>query len=235
MSNSFSELSRHDINWCVRRLPRAVRKMFEEESRQLIIAGGYVRACVANERINDIDIFASSKDAAKEAALFLCDGNEKRLVSTDNAFTVRGYGFPIQFIHRWVFDTPQSIVESFDYTIACAAIYFAVGEWRSLCDGEFYSDLAAKRLVYRSPVRNEDAGGSMLRLLKFYQRGYRCPLDSLGAVVARMCIGVDEVKASIEEDRLAKILTGLLVEVDPNADPNHLAHLPSLSEEVPKE
>ena len=49
------------------------------------------------------------------------------------------------------------------------------GEYVGLCNIRFYPDLAARRLVYTSPLRNEDAGGSILRVLKFYQRGYRIP------------------------------------------------------------
>jgi hypothetical protein len=33
------------------------------------------------------------------------------------------------------------------------------------------------------------------------------------------------------EEQLAKVLTGLLREVDPNVDPTHEAHLPSMKEE----
>src|SRR5208283_3039247 len=107
--------------------------------------------------------------------------------------------------------------------------WFESGKWTSLIDDEFYSDLAAKRLVYRSPVRNEDAGGSVLRLLKFYSRGFRIPLDSLGAVLARLVDGVDLNGISTEsfkdgyilggtsighttEERWASVITGLLRE-----------------------
>jgi hypothetical protein len=74
------------------------------------------------------------------------------------------------------------------------------------------------------------AGGSILRVLKFYQRGYRIPLDSLGAVIARLMKPVDFDKIigrTDQEDQLAKVLTGLLREVDPNVDPTHEAHLPA--------
>ena len=100
-----------------------------------------------------------------------------------------------------------------------------------MIDDRFYADLAAKRLIYRSPLRNEDAGGSLLRVLKFYQRGYRIPLNSLGAVIARLVNAVDEEKigafAGNHEQKLAKVLTALLHEVDPAIDPEHIAHLPS--------
>jgi hypothetical protein len=145
-------------------------------------------------------------------------------------------------------------MESFDFTIAMAGFWWnptgeeetyiensevktrPAGRWDSICDEHFYEDLAAKRLRYTCPQRNEDAGGSMLRVLKFYQRGYRIPLDSLGAVISRLVMGVDQnaiVDGAEEtiERQWAKVLTGLLREVDPNVDPEHIAHLPSMGEE----
>ncbi len=223
------------------------------------MAGGFIRSCIANEPPNDIDMFVSSKIEAKGLSELLAlefrhdhrrgHRDQPRYVETDNAFTItEGYKTPLQIIHRWTFKTPLECIESFDFTIARAAVWWGgpteLGAgmhpegWQSACDDDFYSDLAAKRLVYKSPVREEEAGGSMLRVLKFYQRGYRIPLDSLGAVMARMYGAVneagivgamDERKVS-REQAVAYIMTGLLREVDPSIDPSHLAHLPSLSE-----
>ncbi|KKK50630.1 hypothetical protein LCGC14_3123090 [marine sediment metagenome] len=67
----------------------------------------------------------------------------------------------------------------------------------------------------------------MLRVLKFYQRGYRIPLDSLGAVIARCVTGIDFEKIDSTEENYAFVLTGLLREVDPLVDPEHISHLPA--------
>ena len=136
---------------------------------------------------------------------------------------------PVQFIHRWTYETPADLLPSFDFTVARAAIWYEEKGWATLCDDRFYPDLAGKRLVYCSPARNEDAGGSILRVLKFYQKGYRIPLDSLAAVVTRLIGGVRDIGAVFErgEAEVARILTGLLHEVDPDIDPTHVAHLPA--------
>jgi hypothetical protein len=168
--------------------------------------------------------------------------SSSRIFESDNAYTIYGYTTTPQIVHRWTFPNPREVVPSFDFTIACAAFWWSPeshivpAQWESLCDPNFYSDLAAKRLVYRSPERNEDAGGSMLRVLKFYQRGYRIPLDSMGAVIARLCQGVKwseiardaKLNGISEEQQLGDVLSGLLREVDPDLDPSHIAHLPSL-------
>ena len=78
------------------------------------------------------------------------------------------------------------------------------------------------------PQRNEDAGGSMLRVLKYYQKGYRIPLDSLGMVIARLTKAFDASKIDLKNEfETSKIITGLLRQVDPNVDPTREAHLPS--------
>jgi len=213
-----------------------------------MIAGGFIRSCVANETINDIDCFVPSVEVAREIAIELAEGDNRRIYETDNAFTIKGYKIAIQLVHRWTFTTPESAIESFDFTIAKGAFWWepnndagiGCGSWRSICDSRFYADLAGKRLIYCSPVRNEDAGGSLLRVLKFYQRGYRIPLDSMGAVISRLVMGLrltDVTRAGdwseFSESKVAKVITGLLREVDPNIDPDHIAHLPS--EEKPEE
>jgi hypothetical protein len=55
-------------------------------------------------------------------------------------------------------------------------------------------------------------------VLKFYQNGYRIPLTSLGAVIARLMKGVDFNQVDVKnEARVADVVSGLLFEVDPNS------------------
>lgn len=238
-----SALAWHDLQWCLRRAPAKLLEAMKREGSRVMIAGGYIRSCVANEAINDIDVFVPSVEVAAALSMELAEGDPRKVSRTDNAYTVKRRGFPIQVIHRWTFNSPEDCLQSFDFTVAKAAIWCHEGKWQSVADSRFYPDLAAKRLVYTSPIRNEDAGGSALRLLKFYQRGYRSPLDTIGAVISRLIRGVHEDNdmfwnsrkqfSSVEVDAYrAKILTGLLREVDPNVDPEHVAHLPSESDEL---
>lgn len=219
-----------DIAWCVRRTPGRVVDALRAEPGRLFLAGGFIRACVANEKVNDVDLFVPSAECAEQVAVTIANGDESRLYRTANALSIRGGGPMVQVIHRWTFDRPEDAIASFDFTIAAAAIWHDGETWRSTCHPDFYSDLAARRLVYLSPRREEEPGGSMLRVLKFYQRGYRIPLDSLGAIVARLCMGVDPNDGmAATEEGLARVITGLLREVDPTVDPDHEAHLPNRS------
>ena len=81
----------------------------------------------------------------------------------------------------------------------------------------FYPDLAAHRLVYTFPKREEAVGGSILRVRKFLQRGYNIQAWSLAGVISRLLIAVekDSILAKNGEQGLTKVITGLLREVDP--------------------
>lgn len=225
------QLLEDDVLWCLRRLPKHLRDYMKDvKPGKVFLAGGFLRACIANETVSDIDLFTPDHDAASAGALSMAarmgrPGFPAKIHESKYAFTVVSKPYPIQFIHKWVFEKPEDAILSFDYSIAQAAIWFdpAKNAWASCASDRFYPDLAAKRLHYLSPDRIEEAGGSMLRLLKFYQKGYRVPLDSLGAIIARLAKGMDmdRVKAVAlgsgitEETQMARVLTGLLREVDP--------------------
>lgn len=225
------KLNYQDLAWAVQRLPLSLKAVMQEESwkNNIFVGGGYLRSIVSNEPINDVDVFVKSEKDAELLAYKLCN-DKKDIVRTDNAYTIKGK-MVIQIIHRWLFQKPEDVSNSFDFTICCAVISFNGEVFDSFCDDRFYMDLASKRLVYKCPVRNEDAGGSMLRVLKYYQKGYRIPLDLLGNVIARLVKSVDEARVSLNnEHEVGRIITGLLREVDPDIDPNHNAHLPSNEE-----
>lgn len=212
-----------DISFLTRRLPHRVAKAMHD-NHKIVLAGGYIRSVIAREEVQDVDLFVASKDAATSLSHQLVAGvREARRFNSANAITIHGLAkYPIQIIHRWVYDKPEDVIKSFDFTIASAAVW-CLGNtssrhpnWQSIAHDDFYSDLAGKKLVYMKPERNEDAGGSILRVLKFYQRGYRIPLDSLAAVVSRLIGGIDQNKIDMgNEAARATIIHGLLREVDP--------------------
>jgi hypothetical protein len=223
------KLNKHDLNWCVRKLPFSVRKLLKEQP--VAVGGGYIRAHIAREKVNDIDLFCDSEKLAMKCALILTDGNEKRIYKTENALTIKGIRPTVQFITRWVFPNPTDIIESFDWTICQAVFWWDRSRWESHCSESFYPDLAAKRLIYTFPTRKEAPGGSILRVLKYYQRDYRITLDSYAGVIARLCAGVRQISENIDEEYLKKLLKGLLEEVDPQIDPDHILAIHEFDEE----
>jgi hypothetical protein len=186
--------------------------------RPAYVAGGFVRAIISGEEVSDVDIFTDSRDSADRLAALI--GGPA--VVTDNAITLRSTDPVTQIIYRWVFNNLEECIDSFDFTIAKAGITYKNDRWVGLCDPHFYQDLAAKRLRYTFPDRREDEAGSMLRLLKFYAKGYRAPLFSIAGVIARAVKGMD---ADGNEARFAEAVQRRLRVVDPAADPEEEGHL----------
>lgn len=222
---TLSELLPEDLAWCTRRIPKSLKWLMMLHPGKLMLAGGFIRSCIANEPVNDLDFFVPDKPFARQLVDTLAEKSKADIYITDNAISITESGVQVQFITRWTFDNPHALIQSFDFTVAKAAIWADPdnrAQWRSAIDPRFYPDLAAKRLVYCSPVREEEAGGSMLRVLKFYRQGYRIPLNSLGAVMARMACKLDVNKmpnhdGESQAEAVARVLTGMLVEVDPNS------------------
>lgn len=62
----------------------------------------------------------------------------------------------------------------------------------------------------------------MLRMLKFYGRGYRAPLYDIAAVCARVAKGSE---AFTTEETFREFILGRLRVIDPSADPEEEGHL----------
>ncbi len=77
--------------------------------------------------------------------------------------------------------------------------------------------MAAHRLYYLEPIRDEDAGGSMLRVTKYLNRGYYISPESLAAVIARLFKGINalDYHAATGLEKVGMIRAKLR-EVDPN-------------------
>lgn len=212
---SYSELEEQDLLGVLARMPKDVRDLMQQ--RTLFLAGGFIRACIAGERPSDMDMLGPDKEKLSDVAKELAESRGGRVHRTENAFTVLSPPrTPVQFIHRWLYDEASDLIEEFDFTIAQAVIWFDLteGKWRSLVSERFYADLAARRLVYTRPNRREDAGGSMLRVRKFLNRGYSIDVPNLGAVISRLASAVDQEKIN-DEQQAEVVITGLLREVDP--------------------
>jgi len=165
---------------------------------------------------------------------------------TDNAYTVRRWRTAVQVVHRWTYSNPTKMLLSFDFTIASAGLWMRHTEgeqaalfggpaddfqkrerashaalrrqpgWTSMCHPRYYADLAAKRLAYMRPMREEEAGGSLLRVVKFLRRGYNIAPDHLAMVMSRVVQEVHpEALPAWDEAEIAPIITAKLREVDP--------------------
>lgn len=218
-------LREQDLKYIIQRTPRDIVKLLKDNANRIFMGGGYLRAMIAGEEPNDIDLFGNSKQAVTNAiasltALRRSDGDRCRLHTTVNAVTlITANRLTVQGILRWSFSTGEECMQSFDFTVCQAVVWWSGTRWESCISEAFYPDLAARRLVYTNPVREEEAGGSMLRVLKYTKRGYSIQVISLGAVIARLIAGVKEErmpKMNSDTQAWSFVISGLLREVDPS-------------------
>lgn len=218
-----NQLLQKDVHHILSRIPKDVVQLLRDDPR-LMIGGGIIRAIVAQEKPNDIDFFGSDKDELKRTAEKLVNqrvakGEASKMHTTDNAITVFSPGrLPVQFITRWVFAEAVQCLESFDFTVCQAVICFDPIDkhFKASCSESFYPDLAARRLVYTSPRREEEPGGSLLRVIKYVRRGYSIQVLSLGAVCSRLFTGIRaDSRAMDDEAHRSQVIGGLLRAVDP--------------------
>jgi hypothetical protein len=218
-------LSSRDLPHVVESVPKDVRKLLKEHT--LFLAGGFIRAVIAGEKVSDIDLLGPDAGKLLEVGYALALSRAAKVHKTDNALTIISPPrLPIQFITRWTFDDPVTLIEQFDFTIVKACICWdkQAKQWCSARDAGFYRVLAARRLVYTHPKRHEDAGGSMLRVVKYLHRGYNIQADSLAGVMSRMVGAMDvsrlefvkeDSKRFLPEQWSRSILLSLLRDVDP--------------------
>lgn len=204
-----------DLHLVVTRLPKDIRDVCKNKG--VVVGGGFIRETISGGIVEDIDLFGSDKEELGSIAekLFIARAGKKFV--TDNAITLLTLGrLPVQFITRWTFSDLKSCVESFDYTVCQAGLFFNrdVEKWESCINDSFYSDLAAKRLVYTFPQRDEEAGGSIMRAVKFLRRGYNIQPQSLAGAMSRVVAELREETFG-DEKQIVKIFEGLLLEVDP--------------------
>lgn len=214
-----NELTENDLRYVVQRLPRDIRDILTENAGRLFLGGGFIRATVAGEEPSDIDLFGPDKTILDSIATLLASRRPGcRIHRSKNAITlITPDRMTVQFITRWTFEKAEDLVASFDFTVCQAAIHRTGKQtnsaWKSTIGDGFYVDLAGRRLVYTSPKREEEAGGSLLRVIKYVKRGYSIQVTSLGGVIARLADKLDG-RAGTEGEK-ALVLSGLLREVDP--------------------
>jgi|SRR6185436_5411230 len=177
----------------ITRLPVPVRNALQTHSGKLVLAGGFIRATLANEPVNDIDLFISGdKETARMIAHNLSQNIDNGcVVETDNAFTVRGYPVVPQIVYRWKFSHPSELLDSFDFSICQVAIWWAAdcSDWIGSRGANFREDFNSKFLRYMRPIGN-NVGQSFVRLLKFARLGYTTNPETLAEMMAAMCQGM---------------------------------------------
>lgn len=222
-------LRERDVAQVIRLVPRAIKQYLgmtnaggddwgvgKRDANGIFFAGGMVRSAVAGEPVADVDISVATKEIGARLARYLEKVWNTKAYITRNAFTLRNPDGPdVQIITRWLYDTAPALVQSYDFTVCQAAVWWHGDCWVGVCSENFYPDLAAKRLVYTSPRRDEAPGGSIMRAFKYTRKGYYLDLPSLALLVDRLMAGVDRGRMERSGIAQARVILGLLEEVDP--------------------
>lgn len=225
-----------DLNQVIRCLPKDVFDALKSRPGRYL-AGGFIRSIIAHEEVNDIDLFAYNKPEASFMASTIADGRDVRPFFSKNAITIaQPTKTTVQVITRWTFEDPHLLQASFDFSIARAVIWCEAGVWKSACDDCFYPDLASKRLRYLAPERDEEAGGSFLRMQKFLRRGYSISPEESARVIERLISPVqfEDLKRENSRVSVSKVIAGLLREVDPNNVVDGVAFDHDEGEDIPE-
>jgi hypothetical protein len=141
------------------------------------IAGGAVTSVFSSERINDLDLFFPTAEAADAAIETI--SQKDRTASTDAAISFVSDKHRVQLTRVKTGD-PSSVIGSFDFTICQAA--FNGSDF--LFSPDFFQHLAQRRLVYN--INAEYPLCSLFRTRKFIQRGYR--FSGIEAIKLGLCL-----------------------------------------------
>lgn len=215
-----AQLTSEHLRYVVTRTPRDIRDLLTEFHGKLYIGGGFIRETLSGSPPQDIDLFVDTAETASAVeAVLVAKRPGTKVHRSKNAITlVSDNRLPVQIITRWLFDGPSNLVRSFDFTVCQSAVWregkSSNSRWRSSCSARFYQDLATRSLVYTNPKREEEAGGSFLRVLKFLKRGYNVQVGTLTDVIVRLTDASDEECERSGIPRAASVYS-LLREVDP--------------------
>lgn len=207
-------LNRKDVIRVIWSLPIEIKNIAKTDS--VIVAGGFIRAIVAKEPISDIDLFGD-KETLEAIAGDRESENCCKIFRTDRSITLIDWlKHPIQLVIGFPHSDPVKLIESFDFTICQACVYWdkTNEKWHSLCSDDFYFDLAAKRLHY---TEQGVPPASLLRVKKFIKKGYTISAQELAVIVAGI---IKEIKwgkvQPTDYDRVKQLLIGIMNELDPN-------------------
>jgi hypothetical protein len=179
-----TQLTEKEVICVLGNLPKEVVEVLK--TLRVYLGGGFIRSVLNDEEPNDIDLFIQENIDAKLGVALLRD--TYGVYSTDNAITLQKKGCKqVQFITRWNYRDAQEMIESFDFTVAMAGIWYdLVGQvWKSVRHVNYYHDVYNKELVYLQPDREEERAGSLLRMVKFLNKGYSINDKELSKVIGR--------------------------------------------------
>jgi len=132
------------------------------------IAGGALTSSFTGLEIKDVDMYFKSKEDFIEGIEAAYDDGLWCLAATDRAVTFATHNKIIQLMHFDFFQTAEDIFAAFDFTVCMAAYDMDNGSF--VFHDDFMKHAAQRFLRFHSGTRYPF--GSLMRILKYQQRGY---------------------------------------------------------------
>jgi hypothetical protein len=156
------------------------------------IAGGALTSVFTNTPVNDVDIYFKTE---KDFILAVGQAYDEGLwcvAASDRAVTFVKDNHVIQLMHFDFFETGQDIFDVFDFTVAMAA--YDIDKEEFVFHEDFLKHASQRFLRFHSGTRYPY--GSLLRVLKYQQRGYTIGKGDL----LRIGLSLQKVPLSSWED-----------------------------------
>jgi len=197
------EINKEDLELCIKKLPTTVKQILQDYPNKCIVAGGYIRDTINEDKVSDIDIFFTDPSLVEEilekyykkdkidnsimkSIMRYIENtkNNKILFNSPNAITVEDEGYNVQLIKKWTLEDVKDILNIFDFIISCAGIWYNGNEWQSIREVGYYSNLKEKKLSYLNPSKETNCLGSILRVIKLRAKGYTIGFNDLSFLLA---------------------------------------------------
>lgn len=133
------------------------------------IAGGAITSVFTGQPINDVDYYFKSKEDFINAVADAYDDNFWCVAATDRAVTFVWRDNVIQLMHFDFFDTAEKIFDAFDYTVVMGA--YDIDKEDFVFHEDFFKHASQRFLRFHSGTRYPY--GSLMRVLKYQDRGYK--------------------------------------------------------------
>lgn len=161
------------------------------------VAGGALTSAFTGMPINDVDFYFKSKEDFMEAVAEAYDNQLWCVAATDRAVTFVYKDNVVQLMHFDFFPTAEAVFDAFDYTVVMAA--YDIDNQSFVFHEDFFKHAAQRFLRFHSGTRYPY--GSLMRVLKYQDRGYKIGKSDL----LRIGLACQRVKLESWDDVAAAI------------------------------
>lgn len=161
------------------------------------VAGGALTSVFTNHAISDVDIYFKTKEDFIRAVEQAYDEGMWCVAATDRAVTFVYRTSVVQLMHFDFFPTAEAIFDAFDYTVNMAA--YDIDQDKFTFSEDFFKHASQRFLRFHSGTRYPY--GSLMRVLKYQDRGYKIGKSDL----LRIGLACQKVELNTWDDLAAAI------------------------------